>query len=390
MTKFSGNKPLVKKQSGRPRVLVAPLDWGLGHATRCIPVIYELLGQNADVWLAGENAQESLLREAFPSLPFIPLKGYRVKYSHSGSGLWRAIFWQLPRIWQTIRQENKWLKQAVNEYELDAVISDNRFGLSHPSIPCVFITHQLFVKSPLGKWTESRIQRTNYRFTNKFSECWVPDIKEGNNLAGELSHPSVLPRIPVLYTGILSRLQRNNGHTQKNHLFISLSGPEPQRTIWENKIIQEIAHYPGTATIVRGLPDAAKLIPSTNDIRFFNHLPTDNYGQEMSKAEWVISRSGYSTVMDIAMLGKKAILVPTPGQPEQEYLGEYLAEKGFAPALTQKDFSLAKALELASRFNYQPWENTSATGLTEAVSSLLNKIKEKNNLKPDQDATALG
>lgn len=110
----------------------------------------------------------------------------------------------------------------------------------------------------------------------------------------------------------------------------------------------------------------------------------------MSKAEWVISRSGYSTVMDIAMLGKKAILVPTPGQPEQEYLGEYLSAKGFAPALTQKDFSLAKALELANRFNYQPWENTSATGLTEAVSSLLNKIKEKNNLKPDQDATALG
>ncbi|MGN6291331.1 MAG: glycosyltransferase [Chitinophagaceae bacterium] len=390
MTNFSGNKPLVEKQSGKPRVLVAPLDWGLGHATRCIPVIYELLKQNAEVWLAGENAQESLLRNEFPSLPFLSLKGYRVKYSRSASGLWRAIFRQLPRIWQTIRQENKWLKQAVSEYEFDAVISDNRFGLSHPSIPCIFITHQLHIKSPLGKWTESRIQRTNYRFINKFSECWVPDIKGSNNLAGQLSHPTVLPRIPVLYTGILSRLHRNNGYPQKKHLFISLSGPEPQRTTWENKIIQEIAHYPGTATIVRGLPEAGKLIPSTNDIHFFNHLPANDYNQEMNKAEWVISRSGYSTVMDIAMLGKKAILVPTPGQPEQEYLGKYLSEKGFAPSLTQDGFSLAKALELAGGFNFQPWENTSVTGLPEAVSSLLNKIKEKDNFKPDQDAVALG
>jgi len=390
MANFSGNKHLVKKQSGRPRILVAPLDWGLGHATRCIPVIYELLRQNAEVWLAGENAQESLLRDEFPSLPFLPLKGYRVKYAHSASGLWRAVFRQLPRIWQTVRQENKWLKQAVSEYEFDAVISDNRFGLSHPSIPCIFITHQLYVKSPLGKWTESRIQRTNYRFINKFSECWVPDIKGSNNLAGELSHPTELPRIPVLYTGILSRLQRNNEHTQKKHLFISLSGPEPQRSIWENKIIHEIAHYQGTATIVRGLPQAGKLIPSTNDIRFFNHLSADDYSREMSKAEWVISRSGYSTVMDIAKLGKKAILVPTPGQPEQEYLGKYLSEKGFAPALAQDEFSLSKILELANGFNYQPLENTSATGLPEAVESLLSNIKEKKNFKQDQDATALG
>lgn len=380
MTKFSGNKHLVEKQAGRPRILVAPLDWGLGHATRCIPVIYELQRQNAEVWLAGENAQERLLRDEFPSLPFLSLKGYRVKYSRSASGFRKALFWQLPRIWQAIRQENKWLKEAVSEYELDAVISDNRFGLSHPTIPCIFITHQLHVKSPFGKWTENRIRHTNYRFINKFSACWVPDVQDTNNLAGELSHPSVLPRIPVFYTGILSRLQSQNQVAQKNHLFISLSGPEPQRTVWENKIISEIAHYQGTATIVRGLPQSDKLIPSTNDIHFFNHLPASLYSQEMEKAEWVISRSGYSTVMDIARLGKKAILVPTSGQPEQEYLGKYLSEKGFAPALTQDGFSVSKALKLANDFNYQPLENTSATGLPEAIESLLSRIKRKNNL----------
>lgn len=356
MTKFSENNHLVKKPGGRPRILVAPLDWGLGHATRCIPVIYELLAQGAEVWLAGEDAQEGLLRDEFPSLPFLSLKGYRVKYSRSASGLLGALLWQLPRIWQTIRQEKKWLKEAVGRYSFDAVVSDNRFGLSHPAIPCVFITHQLRIKSPLGKWMENRLQQINYRFIQKFTECWVPDNKETENLAGELSHPARLPSLPVFYSGILSRLKQGGQTTQKNHLFISLSGPEPQRTIWENKIINEIAHYRGTATIVRGLPNAGKLIPSTNDIRFFNHLPADLYCAEMEKAEWVISRSGYSTVMDIARLGKKSILVPTPGQPEQEYLGAYLSQNKFAPAITQREFTLTNALQAASQFDYKRFE----------------------------------
>jgi hypothetical protein len=374
MTKISENKHLVNKQPGRPRILVAPLDWGLGHATRCIPVIYEFLSQGAEVWLAGEGAQEHLLRDEFPSLPFLSLKGYRVKYSRSASGLLSALLWQLPRIWRTIRQERKWLANAVDEYGFDAVVSDNRFGLSHPSVPCIFITHQLRIKSPWGKWIENRLQQTNYRFIRKFAECWIPDIKEADNLAGDLSHPARMPGIPVFYSGILSRLKLGGQLPQKKHLFISLSGPEPQRTIWENKIINEIAHYGGTATIVRGLPNAGKLIPSTNDIHFFNHLPADLYSAEMEKAEWVISRSGYSTVMDIARLGKKSILVPTPGQPEQEYLGVYLSQNKFAPTLSQREFSLGKALEAVSQFEYKVFEKNQANVLPELVAGLLRKL----------------
>src|SRR5687767_10959017 len=272
--------PAVKKTS-KPRILVAPLDWGLGHATRCIPVIYEFLRQDCEVWLAGEGAQEILLKQEFPKLSFLPLKGYRVKYSSSRRGLLWSVFSQLPRIFKTIRYENNWLKKVMREYQFDIIISDNRFGLYHSSVPSVIITHQLRIKSPFGKWSENLLQRINYRFINRFTECWIPDEEKENGLAGELSHPGVMPAIPVRYMGILSRLKKNNAIEKKNHLLISLSGPEPQRTLLENKIVNEISHYTGTAVIARGLPGASTLIPSTNEIRFYNHLAADELNIEM-------------------------------------------------------------------------------------------------------------
>ncbi len=190
------------------RILVAPLDWGLGHATRCIPVIYELIRQNAEVWLAGEGAQESLLKKEFPDLPFIHLEGYRVKYGSSRLGLLRAVFLQTPRMLATIKKENEWLKQVVNDYQFDAIISDNRYGLYHPVVPCIFMTHQLRIKTPFGKWADDLLQKRNYRFIHRFSECWIPDDEKSNGLAGELSHPAAMPAIPVHYTGLLSRLKK--------------------------------------------------------------------------------------------------------------------------------------------------------------------------------------
>lgn len=364
--------PIVKKKGNR-NVLVAPLDWGLGHATRCIPVIYELLKQDYNVWLAGEGAQETLLKQEFPKLPFLPLKGYRVKYGGSPAGLLWSVFFQLPRIFKTIRDENNWLKKAVDEYQFDTIISDNRFGLYHPSVPCIFITHQLKIKTSFGKWSELFLQKINYRFINRFSQCWIPDEEDKNGLAGELSHPVEMPAIHSHYLGILSRLEKKNIAEKKNHLFISLSGPEPQRTLLENKIIHDIGHYNGTATILRGLPGASFLIPSTNDIRFFNHLDTNEYNTEMEKAEYVVSRSGYSTVMDIITLGKKSILIPTPGQTEQEYLAKYLSEKKIAFCISQKDFSIKEALQKASGFEYKHTNYINSSKLSLLINSFLKR-----------------
>ncbi len=343
------------------KLLVAPLDWGLGHATRCIPIIKELLMNRCEVWLAGEGHQEVLLRKEFPDLNFIPLKGYRVNYADSG--MVAKILWQVPKILTAIKEENKWLKEQVIKYGFDAVISDNRYGLYHENIHSVFITHQLGIKSPFGKWSEKFLQKWNYKFINRFSECWVPDLLAGqageegeNNLAGELSHPKFFPSIPVKYIGALSRFSFTptvgGDRGIKDHLLIILSGPEPQRSLFENIIVEQVAHYNGTATVVRGLPLANDILPSTNTIHFFNHLTADMLNEEMAKAEFIISRCGYSTVMDIAAMKKKSILIPTPGQTEQEYLARHLLKKGFAFCVNQKEFSLKQSIEKAKAFQY--------------------------------------
>ena len=333
------------------KLLVVPLDWGLGHATRCVPVIRDLISNDCKVWLAGEGAQEKLLREEFPFLPFLPLRGYRIAYSKNS--LQGKLLLQIPSILRSIREENNWLKEQVIRHGFDAVISDNRYGLHHEKIYSVLITHQLRIKSSFGNWSENVLQKWNYKLIAKFNETWVPDEEGENNWAGQLSHPGKLPAIPVKYIGPLSRFEKMDFPEIKGHLLIIISGPEPQRTIFENKVIEQIVHYPGTAIIVRGLPGEKNILPSTNTIHFYNHLGSHELNKEMMKAEFIIGRSGYSTIMDIAALQKQSVLVPTPGQTEQEYLADHLMNKRFAFAVKQKDFHLMRSLDNAKLFYSQ-------------------------------------
>ena len=276
--------PVRSCPGGQTRILVAPLDWGLGHATRCIPVIRELLAQGADVWLAGEGAQKELLEKNSLIFHFCL---YRVIVSIFKKGRWVHMEndRQWPKMRRAIKSEQQWLKKMVNERGFDAVISDNRYGLYHPGIPCIFITHQLRIKSPAGKWTERILQNRNYKYINRFTECWVPDTEGEINLAGELSHPLKKPLVPLKYIGPLSRFSKKDVPVKKKHLLVILSGPEPQRSIFENRIIDEVSHYEGTATIVRGLPGSKKLVPSTNMIRFYNHLSSEEMNREMQEAD---------------------------------------------------------------------------------------------------------
>ncbi len=370
-----------EKTAGKTRILVAPLDWGLGHATRCIPIIRELLAQGCDVWMAGEGTQATLLKAEFPELPFWELPGYRIHYAKTAKGLIWKMIQQGPKIRRAILYEHLWLKKMVAQHNFDAVISDNRYGLYHPDVPCIFITHQLIIKSSAGKWTEKFLQKRNYKYINKFTACWVPDIEQESNLAGELSHPVIKPAVAVHYIGLLSRFKKKDSFDpsvnsgirteKKNQLLIILSGPEPQRSILEEKIIADISHYNGTATVVRGLPGSASLIPSTNMIKFYNHLSAAELNIEMQEAEYVIGRSGYSTVMDIVALQKKSILIPTPGQTEQEYLGNYLMKNKVAVCFTQKDFSLNKALNVAADYNYTVPTIDSSQALSKTIELFL-------------------
>ncbi|MFI5130800.1 MAG: glycosyltransferase [Chitinophagales bacterium] len=360
------------------RILIAPLDWGLGHATRCIPIIYELLQHSCEVWIATGGAQEILLKQEFPDLRFLPLTGYRVKYSGSAITMPWNILFQTRKILRAIKQENNWLKKMVDEHHFDAVISDNRYGLFHSSVPSIILTHQLNIKTNLGKWSENWLQKRNYKYINRFTECWVPDEESENNLAGELSHPKAKPIIPIRYIGPLSRFKKatelSDSSPGAGNLLILISGPEPQRTILEDKIIKDIAHYNGAATVIRGLPGNLNLIPSTNTIRFYNHLPAEALNKEMNKAEYIISRSGYSTIMDIRRLQRKAILIPTPGQTEQEYLAGYLQGKKMALVVSQKSFNLSLALQQAKSFSYSIEEDKGESDLTPIISQFVQSI----------------
>jgi hypothetical protein len=226
--KPAGKKPPL-------RILVAPLDWGLGHTTRCIPVVHALINNGCTVYLAGNKAQAALLKTEFPNLLLIELNGYKVQFSKKKSLLLLKIMAQLPHFKKIIQDENKWLQKIIAEHKIDAVISDNRFGLHHPQMHTVFITHQLSIKTPFGKWIDTLIQRWNYSYINKFSECWVPDAKE-LPLAGELSHPVCLPKIPVHYAGWLSRFKKMEIKSESKFILIMLSGPEPQRSLLEKKL----------------------------------------------------------------------------------------------------------------------------------------------------------
>jgi uncharacterized protein (TIGR00661 family) len=312
----------------RKRVLVAPLDWGLGHATRCIPIIYDLIGLGFDVIIAADGPIKILLKKEFSHVVFTPLKGYRVRYSRYGSWLPLKLFLQLPKLLWAIYAEKKWLKKIVRENKIDLIISDNRLGLSHKTTTCIYITHQLKIKTG-NRFSEWLAQKIHYFFINKYTGCWVPDHELGNDLTGELAHPKKLPAIPVKYLGPLSRFQQRSVE-KKYDLLVLLSGPEPQRTILENLMIKELKVFRGNVLLVRGLPGNAEnnnLHEIKNQITVADHLPATALNIALLQSSMVICRSGYTTIMDLVKLQQKAILVPTPSQREQEYLATYLTEK---------------------------------------------------------------
>jgi uncharacterized protein (TIGR00661 family) len=338
----------------KKRVLVAPLDWGLGHATRCIPIIFNLIEQQCEVFIAAEGAGKSLLQQEFPQLTFVPLAGYRIQYSNNGKQMPLKLLLQFPKLLYRVYAERKWLKKIVAEYSIDAVISDNRLGLSHKKIPCVYITHQLLIKTGSG-FTEQIAQKIHYHFINRYKYCWVPDAAGKVNLAGELSHPDKLPATPLIYIGPLSRFEKYTTDISYD-LCIILSGPEPQRSVFEKMIMKELETFNGRVFLVRGQPGNTSANRSTNTtLEIVDHLQADELNKVILRSQMIISRSGYSTIMDLAKLQKPAILIPTPGQTEQEYLALALSNQKLFYTVPQDKFSLQTALQGATEFEFKPF-----------------------------------
>lgn len=343
------------------KILIAPLDWGLGHATRCIPIIRYLLEKGCEVIIGADGRPLQLLRNEFPGLDFVVMPGYNIAYPKSGSMAWKIAV-QIPKILSGIKREHELLKKIIKKKNIDAVISDSRFGLWSREVPCVFITHQLMVKSPFGeKW----IHQLNKKYISKFTECWVPDVppppksspfKGGlvGRLSGDLAHKFALPE-NATFIGVLSRFfaKDQNGKAVRD-LLVVLSGPEPQRTVLEEKIIEQLASVvvaKKNILIVQGITEKKERKKISANVEMVSYLTSAELENEIGSSEIILSRPGYSTVMDLAVMGKNAIFIPTPGQTEQEYLAQHLSENKIAYSVSQNMFELEIALKESKKYS---------------------------------------
>jgi uncharacterized protein (TIGR00661 family) len=331
----------------RKKILVTPLDWGLGHAARCIPIIRMLMKKNCDVVIATCGRTFSLLRKEFPGMEMTWLAEYNPVYPKDDSmGFTMAL--QLPKFLKAIRQEHNEVRDIVKKLSIDAVISDNRYGCYHEKVPSVFVTHQLNILMPESlKWAEKLVNSYNHRQIKKFTQCWVP-APANSPFHSLTENPDGLP---VKYIGYLSRMEKVP--TQKKYgVCVICSGPEPQRTLMEEMFNGDLKNLPCNTILVKGQTE--KLNPYFNKEQqhlIANYLTTEDLNEVLAESEIVFSRPGYSTVMDFAKIGCKAVFIPTPGQTEQEYIAAELMKQNIALSVPQSGFNFEKALKEAEKFD---------------------------------------
>jgi|APTNR8051073442_1049403.scaffolds.fasta_scaffold00039_83 uncharacterized protein (TIGR00661 family) len=330
----------------RKRVLIAPLDWGLGHATRCIPIIDDLVKRGCEVSIASSGSALALLKKEYPLLQFFELMSYKATYS-ARLPLVISVFLQIPKFLHAINMEHKQIKKIIADYSIELVLSDNRFGCWSKNVPSVFITHQTKIQMPwILKGLQPIINYFNHRFIKRFSDCWIPDISGETNLTGKLSEPGA---IPVKYIGILSRLKKIPSDVVYN-LTIMLSGPEPQRSVLEKIILAQLKQSNRKAVLIRGVIEENSKWTQEGEVQLVNYLQTDEIEKIISQSELIVARSGYSTIMDLAKLGRKAVFIPTPGQTEQEYLAQRLIDNEIAFSMNQDEFNLVYAIDQSRGF----------------------------------------
>jgi len=334
-------------------ILVAPLNWGLGHATRCIPIINALLKDDYTVIIASDGAALQLLRKEFSTLESIELPSYNIEYPKNGSLLKWKLLLKFPQIKKAISSEKKIIKNLVSEGRIQGIISDNRFGIRDSNIPSVYITHQLKVLSGSSTFLSSK---THQKFIQKFDECWVPDVEELPNLSGKLGHLKDTT-LNLKYIGVLSRMKKIKLPIKYSYLLL-LSGPEPQRSLLEELLLEEFKNYKHPILLVRGVVETKHKISQKRNITVCNFMESTELEKAINESEIVIARSGYTTLMDLSILEKKVFFIPTPGQFEQEYLAKRMSVLDLAPFCKQEDFNLNKLNEIKNYSGLKPFEKT--------------------------------
>ncbi len=327
----------------KKRILVAPLNWGLGHATRCIPIIYELIKHGFQPIIASDGVALTLLQKEFPSLSSIELPSYNITYAKKGKHFKLKMIKDSPKLLKAIKAEKKVTKFIVETHNIKGIISDNRLGVYSKKVPSVFITHQLNVLTGSTTWLSTKMHQ---KIIKKFNECWVPDTEGAINLSGKLGHTDNF-EIPTKYIGPLSRFEKKHLNIV-NDLMVLLSGPEPQRTLLEETLLLELKNYTGKIVFVKGVMDREQTIQIIGNMTIYNFMTSNLLEKTINQSGLILSRSGYTTIMDLAKLNKKAFFIPTPGQFEQEYLAKKLEDLKLVPSCKQDDFTLNKLKNITS------------------------------------------
>ncbi len=335
-------------QNNSKRILICPLDWGLGHATRCVPIITELNKRGCEVIVATSGEALILLKKEFPTLEFHEIISYSVQYSLRLPFMIN-IFLQLPKFIKAISKEHHEVAKIVKERKIDCVISDCRYGCWSYIVPSIFITHQIhLLMPPLLKWIGPLINFFNRLQIKRFTRCWVPDFPE-NRITGKLSASR---NLTVDYVGMLSRFTPSmiSRRPKKYEVLAVLSGPEPQRSKFEDLLKSQFLLSGKRCLLVKGLPKGSAMREAHDQLEIVNYLSSSELQTAMEDSDIIISRSGYSSIMDFTRLGGRVIFVPTPGQTEQEYLAEQLEMKGIAFYHHQEEFELNFALTKAAHY----------------------------------------
>ncbi len=389
----------------KKNVIYAILNWGLGHSTRSIPLIKALLAEkdlNSNekykVTIVSTGRSINLLKKEFPSLDFIDLPDYNVKYSKKGSNLIFYLALQVPSIIYNLFREKNQIEKIVKERNIDIIISDNRYGVFSTrkrSVKNYFITHQLRFKLPqILSSFEIFSEYFNRFFFGYYDKVFVMDNEEFPFFSADLSHKGRISRLKkIKYIGLFSdatfrsirdiekKYNMRKGYKVgldfdkllelknelHNFLFVKnqssksitninlnylaiISGPEPQRTIFEEKIVHSIDILNGKKIVILGLTEKDNFLSYKSDsLLVFNHLPREIISDLINLTELVICRSGYSTVMELVSLNKKALMIPTPGQTEQEYLSNFYLKENLFYSVEQEKLELVRDVEIAKK-----------------------------------------
>lgn len=319
------------------KIIVAPLNWGLGHASRCVPIMRALLQNNYTPIIASDGAALAFLKQEFPKLEYLILPTYAISY-HRNVTL--GLLCKIPHILKAVRNEKRVIQHFIEaNKDVLGIISDNRFGARSTLVPSVYMTHQVNVLSGKTTFLTSYIHQ---KIIKKFDECWIPD-NANSELSGKLS---VTKRnIKTKFIGVLSRFKKEVFKEEIDVLVI-LSGPEPNRTFLEKKLIYEFTNTQKNIVFVLGKVESETKKWTSENIIFYNYLLSYELQKLINSSKIIICRSGYSSIMDLAMLKKKVFLIPTKNQYEQEYLAKFLEENKLAPFSKTADFSKDKLSQL--------------------------------------------